>query len=78
MLVVKFSNVITYRARICKHLRSPGIDSEKSIPQPSSLASQYDNPIPTKFLAPIDCLKIPAQKKDEKRIGGGQRVLNDL
>ncbi len=22
--------------------------------------SQYDNPIPTRFLAPIDCLKIPA------------------
>jgi hypothetical protein len=26
-----------------------------------SLAGQYDNPIPTWFLAPIDCLKIPAQ-----------------
>jgi hypothetical protein len=25
-----------------------------------SLAGQYDNPIPTWFLAPIDCLKIPA------------------
>jgi hypothetical protein len=25
-----------------------------------SLAGRYDNPIPTKFLAPIDCLKIPA------------------
>jgi hypothetical protein len=25
-----------------------------------SLAGQYDNPIPTRFLAPIDCLKIPA------------------
>ncbi len=24
------------------------------------LAGQYDNPIPTRFLAPIDCLKIPA------------------
>jgi hypothetical protein len=27
------------------------------------LAGQYDNPIPTQFLAPIDCLKIPSQKK---------------
>jgi len=27
-----------------------------------SLAGRYDNPIPTRFLAPIDCLKIPAQK----------------
>jgi hypothetical protein len=26
-----------------------------------SLAGQYDNPIPTPFLAPIDCLKIPAR-----------------
>jgi hypothetical protein len=26
-----------------------------------SLAGRYDNPIPTGFLAPIDCLKIPAQ-----------------
>jgi hypothetical protein len=26
-----------------------------------SLAGQYDNPIPTRILAPIDCLKIPAQ-----------------
>jgi hypothetical protein len=26
-----------------------------------SLAGRYDNPIPTRCLAPIDCLKIPAQ-----------------
>ncbi len=26
-----------------------------------SLADRYDNPIPTRFLAPIDCLKILAQ-----------------
>ncbi len=25
-----------------------------------SLAGRYDNPIPTQFLAPIDCSKIPA------------------
>jgi hypothetical protein len=25
-----------------------------------SLAGRYDNPIPIRFLAPIDCLKIPA------------------
>ncbi len=25
-----------------------------------SLAGRYDNPIPTRFLAPIDCLKMPA------------------
>ena len=25
-----------------------------------SLAGRYDNPIPTRFLAPMDCLKIPS------------------
>jgi hypothetical protein len=39
--------------RIFKFLRSPGIDSKKSI---STLAGRYDDPIPTRFLAPIDCL----------------------
>jgi hypothetical protein len=40
--------------------------AQESIPrnefrQPiSSLTGRYDNPIPTRFLAPIDCLKIPA------------------
>ncbi len=29
------------------------------------LADRYDNPIPTLFLAPIDCLKIPAQDTDD-------------
>ncbi len=28
-----------------------------------SLAGRYNNPIPTRFLAPIDCLKIPALVK---------------
>ncbi len=32
-----------------------------------SLAGQYDNPIPTRFLAPIDYLKIPAQDCYELR-----------
>ena len=27
-----------------------------------SLAGQYDSPIPIRFLAPIDCSKIPALK----------------
>ncbi len=26
-----------------------------------SLTGRYDNPIPTRILVPIDCLKIPAQ-----------------
>jgi hypothetical protein len=53
------------RDGIFKHfLRSPGIDSKESIPPsyvPSSLAGWYDNPTPSRFLAPIDCSKIPAQ-----------------
>jgi hypothetical protein len=40
-------------------LRSSSINSKEAIPR--SLAGLYDNPIPTRFLAPIDCLKIPAQ-----------------
>jgi hypothetical protein len=34
-----------------------------------SLADRYDNPIPTRFLAPIDCFKIPAQgvESDKQR-----------
>jgi hypothetical protein len=34
-----------------------------------SLAGRYDNAIPSRFLAPIDCLKIPAQ------VGGSQVQL---
>jgi hypothetical protein len=42
-------------------LRSPGIDS-KGIDSASlcSQAGGYDNPIPTRFLAPIDHYEIPA------------------
>ncbi len=29
-----------------------------------SLAGRYDNPIPTRFLAPIDCFNIPAQRRN--------------
>ncbi len=50
--------------RIFELLRSPRIDSKEPIP-PScvlcSLAGRYDSPIPTRFLALIDYLKIPAQ-----------------
>ncbi len=38
-----------------------------------SLAGRYDNPIPTQFLAPVDCLKIPALKVT--RIGGTELGL---
>ncbi len=44
-----------------KLLRSQIIDSKQPIP-PGCVAwrAVYDNPIPSRFLAPIDCLKIPA------------------
>ncbi len=32
-----------------------------------SLAGRYDNPVPTRFLAPVDCSKIPALSRHEKR-----------
>ncbi len=44
--------------RIFKILRSPRIDARESI-----TTGRCDNPIPTRFLAPKDCLKIPAQAK---------------
>ncbi len=53
-----FQSGSTCRARIFKRLWSPGIDSKEWIP-PAYVA--HDTPIPTWFLAPIDCLKIPAQ-----------------
>jgi hypothetical protein len=46
------------------NLRSPRIDSKEPIPLGCvvfSLAGRYDNRIPTRFLVPMDCLKIPAQ-----------------
>ncbi len=48
--------VSKYRARIFKRLWGQEIDSKEC-----SLAGRYDNPIPPRFLAPIDCIKIPAQ-----------------
>ncbi len=42
-------------ARIFKRLWSPAIDSKEWIrPAYVALAGRYDNPIPTRFLAPID------------------------
>jgi hypothetical protein len=43
--------------------RFQGIDSASLC----SLAGRYDNPIPTRFLVPIDCSKIPAQLVDGMR-----------
>ncbi len=60
-------------APLCKaESRKPGfLDNKSSVHAPSgidyaslcSLAGQYDNPIPirTRFLAPINCFRIPAQ-----------------
>jgi hypothetical protein len=45
-----------------KLLRSPRIDSKEPITVGRvALTGRYDNPVPTRFLAPIGCLKIPAQ-----------------
>ncbi len=37
----------------------PGLLKNVKIP---SLAGRFDNPVPTRFLAPIDCYTIPAKK----------------
>ncbi len=54
---------ILYRARIFKLWRSPCKNRFRrtSSARLSILACRYDIPIPTRFLAPIDCLKIPAR-----------------
>jgi hypothetical protein len=53
------TNSLKSRAQIFKLLRSPGIDYKELIP-PAYV--RYDNPIPTRFLDPIEHLKkIPDQ-----------------
>jgi hypothetical protein len=51
------------------------------------MAGPYDNPVPTRFLAPIDCLKIPALISDDvckddlrkhTSVYIGERTLNDV
>jgi hypothetical protein len=53
--VGRFSVAIPFYLR-CRD-RAQGTNSARLY----SLAGRYDNPIPTWFPAPIDCLKIPAQ-----------------
>ncbi len=48
----------TKSARIIKHLWITGIDSKEWIP-----SAYGDNPITIRFLAPIDCLKIPGENR---------------
>jgi hypothetical protein len=68
------TRLCSLRARICKPFKKPrnrfparwnrslGIDSRlhKRL-QIRALAGRYDNPIPTRFLALMDCSKIPPQ-----------------
>jgi hypothetical protein len=49
-----------------------GIDSASLIIY--SLAGRYDNPIPTRFLALIDCSKIPALPSASEGHGGIKRT----
>jgi hypothetical protein len=51
-------SVNVFTARIVKLIKAPRIDFKESIPPASvALAGRYDNPIPTRFLAPIECSK---------------------
>jgi hypothetical protein len=52
----------TYYLYMEETFKKPGNRSKQSIPPAfiCSLKGRYDNPIPTLFLAPIDCSKIPA------------------
>ncbi len=42
-----------------KLLWSPGIDSKELIPPAYALVGLYNNPVPARFLAPLDCSKAP-------------------
>ncbi len=55
-ILFSFAKFLNTRNGIFILLRIPGIDSVSLC----GLAGRYDNPIPTRFLAPIDCYKIPA------------------
>ncbi len=59
----------SFLVRCCTHTEPVFLNvygAPESIPMNSaslcSLAGRYDNPLPPRFLAPIDSLKIPAQK----------------
>ncbi len=73
----------TDRAQIFERLWSLGIDFKEPIP-PVYVARRAGTiilPIPTRLLAPIECLKIPAQVKyimsqfGKGKGGGGDRFL---
>ncbi len=61
------TNVVESRDDNFKHFKSTGIDSKESILQHiCSLAGRYDNPIPTRLLAPIICSKLTTQNAYQK------------
>jgi hypothetical protein len=49
----------TNRGGILKLLWSPGIDSKELILPADALGGLDNNPIPARFLAPLDCSKAP-------------------
>jgi hypothetical protein len=61
------------KARIYKLLRSPRIDSKKPFP-----LGRYYKPIPTRFLALINCLEIPAQATQPGIIGSFESIIGLL
>jgi hypothetical protein len=49
----------TKRCGYLKLLWSPGINFKELIPPAYALVGLYNNPIPARFLAPLDCSKAP-------------------
>ncbi len=66
MAIAVFEQLNRKQSPNFKLLSSTGIDSMNRFRQPMEPGGQQDNPIPTRFLAPIDCSKIPAQLGDSK------------
>jgi hypothetical protein len=48
------------RTRIFNFLGAQELNQWNQFRRAVGLAGRYDNPLPTRFRAPIDCLKIPA------------------
>ncbi len=54
-----------------KLLWSPGVDSMVLIPPTHALAGLYNNPIPARFLAPLDCSKACLQIRAQATLDSG-------
>ncbi len=70
------TQILHSRARIFKLLKGPRIDAKKPIPPGCVAGGPVRHPFPIRFLAPIDCLKIPSQLLLTKYFHSWSLLLN--